>query len=77
MPVSILQTIYKYYSTVMITAELTLTSKQFKIKTMKKLVYLISFLMAVLFGQRTWAQSVSGQRGKDLKNLYDDGNLRK
>lgn len=35
---------------------------------MKKLVYLISFLMAVAFSQRTWAQSVSDQKDQAIED---------
>jgi len=47
-------------------AELSLPSKQFKSKTMKKLVYLICFLSAVAFSQGTWAQSVSDQHDQSI-----------
>ncbi|MDP1621046.1 MAG: hypothetical protein Q8M08_01775 [Bacteroidales bacterium] len=35
---------------------------------MKKLVYLIGFLMAVSFSQRTWAQSVSDQNDQAIED---------
>jgi len=35
---------------------------------MKKLVYLISFLMVVAFSQRTWAQSVSDQKDQGIED---------
>ena len=35
---------------------------------MEKLVYLICFLMAVSFSQRTWAQSVSDQKDQAIED---------